>query len=289
MCVHAKRREDELPEQPTGEETHDAFERLLAELLPLDEALTHEAERELSNLSPRSRRRLLSQIAMRIGLPENGERYEQFIQVAQRLYSFRPTTPVDGASDLEEGIDAIGGMAVSIYLADEGIHSEVRAVVDWWLGSVKAFVVAVSEPVVRSWFQRILAITTKRVTGTPAGREAILTGLHVADSHLVQTQDAYVTSTLLQNIGPVLQALHPTKDAVIRAGALLIVKVDWVVQVHQLTAAQQAILDHQPKLAASPREILAKLEAQDPVIYEVAIQPAAQPDSGGETTATAPN
>ena len=57
----------------------------------------------------------------------------------------------------------------------------------------------------------------------------------------------------------------------------------------EVFAAQQAILDHQPKLAASPREILAKLEAQDPVIYEVAIQPAAQPDSGGETTATAPN
>jgi len=31
-----------------------------------------------------------------------------------------------------------------------------------------------------------------------------------------------------------------TKDAVLRVGALLIVKFDWVVQVFQLTAAQQA-------------------------------------------------
>jgi hypothetical protein len=77
----------------------------------------------------------------------------------------------------------------------------------------------------------------------PAAREALLTATHVADSHLIQTKDAYVTATLLQNVGPVIQALQPTKDALVRAGALLIVKVDWVVQVYQLTAAQQAILD----------------------------------------------
>jgi hypothetical protein len=109
-----------------------------------------------------------------------------------------------------------------------------------------------------SWSRRIEAV--KKAIGTPAGQEAILTAVHVADSHLVQAQDAYVTSTLLQNVGPVLQALQPTKDAVVRAGALLIVKVDWEVQVHQLTAAQQAILDHRPQLAASPREIISALQ-----------------------------
>jgi hypothetical protein len=34
-----------------------------------------------------------------------------------------------------------------------------------------------------------------------------LTAAHVADSRLVQAQDAYVTATLLQNVAPVLQAL----------------------------------------------------------------------------------
>jgi hypothetical protein len=97
---------------------------------------------------------------------------------------------------------------------------------------------------------------------TPATREALLTAAHVADSHLIQAQDAYVTATLLQNTGPVLQALQPTRDAVIRAGALLIIKADWVVYVYQLTAAQQAILDHQPHLAAAgPKEIITTLES----------------------------
>lgn len=97
---------------------------------------------------------------------------------------------------------------------------------------------------------------------TPAARNALLTAVHVADSRLIQTQDAHVTSTLLQNAGPVLQALQPTRDATIRAGALLIIKADWAVYVYQLTAAQQAILDHQPHLAtATPKEIITALES----------------------------
>jgi hypothetical protein len=49
---------------------------------------------------------------------------------------------------------------------------------------------------------------------------------HAAESHLIYAQDATVTATMLQNLGPVLLALQPTKEAVIRAGALLIVKMD---------------------------------------------------------------
>lgn len=72
-----------------------------------------------------------------------------------------------------------------------------------------------------------MTASLKRARKTPAARSALVTATHVADSHLVQAQDAYVTATLLQTVAPVLQALHPTKDAVVRAGALLIVKVDW--------------------------------------------------------------
>ena len=74
-----------------------------------------------------------------------------------------------------------------------------------------------------------------------------------------------------------------------RAGALLIVKIDWVVQVHQLTAAQQAVLDHQPKLLASPAEVTAALQLQDPVMQEAVVKSAVRHDGGSETTAEAAN
>jgi len=59
---------------------------------------------------------------------------------------------------------------------------------------------------------------------------------HAADLRVALAQDATVTATMLQNLGPVIEALQPTKDAVLRVGALLIVKVDWTIVVHRLTA-----------------------------------------------------
>jgi hypothetical protein len=89
-----------------------------------------------------------------------------------------------------------------------------------------------------------------------AVREGALAAAHVADARLVLAQDAAITATLLQNLGPVLASLESTKDAVLRIGALLIVKVDWTVNVFQLTAAQQTRLDHRPQLATSPQEVI---------------------------------
>jgi hypothetical protein len=107
--------------------------------------------------------------------------------------------------------------------------------------------------------------------------ESALMAARILDTRLVQAQDAAVTATLLQNVGPVLQALQPTKDAVIRAGALLIVKVDWVVTVHQLTPRQQLILDHSPNLQANPRQILEILAPGTPEIGP------ASPPEGSDT------
>lgn len=74
---------------------------------------------------------------------------------------------------------------------------------------------------------------------SPLARDAAILAVHAGESRLVHAQDATVTATMLQNLGPVIAALQSTKDAVIRAGALLIVKMDSTLVVHQLTAAQQ--------------------------------------------------
>jgi anti-anti-sigma factor len=193
-------------------------------------------------------------------------------------------SPGDGATN---GISAeIARIPVSIYLAENDIHEQVETAVERWLSTANASIRTRDEPVIGSWFRRLEA-GVKKVRNTPAGREAFLTAQHVADSRVIQSQDAYVTATLLQNVGPVLQALHPTKDAVVRAGALLIVKIDWVVQVHQLTAAQQAILDHQPHLVASPKEIIAALELPDGVAREAVLPGAVRPGDRGEAAAAA--
>jgi hypothetical protein len=150
-------------------------------------------------------------------------------------------------------------LPISIYLSDERIHEVVESAVDEWLTHAGLAVVERDEPIIGSWFGRMRA-GVRQAVHSPAAAEAALTAVHAADSRLILAQDAVVTATLLQNLGPVITSLQTTKDAVIRAGALLIVKVDWTVQVYQLTAAQQAVLDHQPRLASSPQVILAALE-----------------------------
>jgi hypothetical protein len=149
-------------------------------------------------------------------------------------------------------------LAVTIYLSDEDIHDQVEAAVDNWLADASLVVEERDEPIIGSWFRRVRA-GVKRAVHTPAAQDALQTAAHAVDTRMVLAQDAAVTATLLQGVAPVVAALQPTKDAIVRAGAVLIVKIDWVVQVYQLTAAQQLVLDHQPQLLSSPTEIIAAL------------------------------
>ena len=149
-------------------------------------------------------------------------------------------------------------MPVTIYLSEERIHQQVEDAIEELLATAGLWISHRDDPVAGSWFRR-MAAAVKTGMSSPAARETAAVVAHAADSRLTLAQDAAVTATLLQNLAPVLGALQPTKDAVIRAGALLIVKVDWTVNVFQLTAAQQWQLDHRPQLASSPHEIVATL------------------------------
>jgi hypothetical protein len=149
-------------------------------------------------------------------------------------------------------------MPVTVYLADEHNHDQVEAAVEALLAAAGLLIDARDDPVIGSWFRRMVA-RAKDGARSPAGQDVALSAAHALDPRLVLAQDAEVTARLLKNLAPVLGALQPTRDAVIRTGALLVVKVEWVVSVFQLTAAQQARLDHRPQLARSPYEIIAAL------------------------------
>ncbi|MGH3814377.1 MAG: hypothetical protein ACRDUV_18315 [Pseudonocardiaceae bacterium] len=150
-------------------------------------------------------------------------------------------------------------LPITIYLSDESAHEQVEAAVEDLLATAGGHIEHRDDPVLGSWFRRMRA-RTGQIVHSPLAREAAILAAHAAESRLVHAQDATVTATMLQNLGPVLAALQPTKEAVIRAGALLIVKMDSTLVVHQLTSAQQLQLDHQPQLAQSPHDILSALE-----------------------------
>lgn len=159
-------------------------------------------------------------------------------------------------------------LPISIYLADEDIHPQVEAAVEEWLATANISIDEREQPIIGSWFRRMRA-TAKAALNSETAQDVARTAVHAADTRLVLAQDASITATLLANLGPVIQSLQPTKDAALRVGALLIIKVDWTVQVIQLTAAQQAILDHQPQLR-HPHEIITALQLPSPVPTQVA-------------------
>lgn len=147
---------------------------------------------------------------------------------------------------------------VTIYLSDEAPHAGVQAAVEALLATAGLEVLDREDPVLGSWFRRMRA-TISRAARSRAVREGALTAAHIAEARLLLPLDAANTATMMQNVGPLLTALQPTKDAVVRIGAVLVVKVDWQVHVLQLTAAQQATLDHRPQLATSPRDVISAI------------------------------
>jgi tetratricopeptide (TPR) repeat protein len=152
----------------------------------------------------------------------------------------------------------LASLPITVFLSDAACHEQVQAAVNDLLESAGLEIYYRGNPRIGSWFQSMRA-GLKTVPASPALREAAIAATHAAESRLVLAQDATITATLLQNLGPVIGALQPTRDAVLRLGALLIIKVEWIVAVYQLTAAQQLYLDHHPSLACSPQTIITAL------------------------------
>jgi len=150
-------------------------------------------------------------------------------------------------------------LPITIYLSDESAHEQVEAAIEALVVASGGHIEHRDDPVLGSWFRRIWAKVDVFMY-SPLGHEMKDSAAHAAESRVVHTRDATNTATMLQNLGPVLVALQPTKEAAIRVGALLIVKRDdSTLVVVQLTSAQQLKLDHQPQLAQSPCDILTAL------------------------------
>jgi hypothetical protein len=181
------------------------------------------------------------------------EEWQAFLQGARAHEFDRPELANEqtGAVGVRTRVDS-STVTVTIYLSDESSHEQVIGAVEGWLNSSGIVIEDRGTPVFGSWFNNFKA---KAVT-----QEVAVTAAHAVEARLVLAQDAVNTATLGQIVAPIIGSLQTTQEAVVRIGALLIVKFDGKIVVHQLTSMQQFQLDHQPELARLPGEILSKLE-----------------------------
>lgn len=152
-------------------------------------------------------------------------------------------------------------LSVTIYLADGRTHDQVEAAVEEALVSAGLVVTERQAPTVGSW-RRDLRARLREAAKTPAGKEMLAIGLHALDQRVALDKDADITEKLMRNLGSVITALQPEQNAVVRMGAVLVVKANGVLTVLQLTAAQQLLLNHRTQLLTSPLDLLAALESR---------------------------
>lgn len=163
---------------------------------------------------------------------------------------------LDTITDLGESPTTI---PITLYLSESAGHEHVEAAVDELLWRAGIEVDERDDPIIGSWFRRLVGRLRTAVT-SPAGRQVTDTAVHAAETRLVHAQDAEVTAKLMQNLGPLIQSLEPYDNAVVRVGALLVMRFEGALAIHQLTPVQQLELDRNPALARSPLDILDMLE-----------------------------
>jgi hypothetical protein len=149
-------------------------------------------------------------------------------------------------------------ISVSIYLGDGTSHEQVESAIEELARSAGLIITDREDPVAGSWFRRMRA-KLAGAAQSPAGQEALADVAYRAELELVLRPEAEVTALLMANLASLIASLHDTKDAVIRIGAVLVVKYDWTLYVYRLTTRQQLILNHSPHLLVAPDKILQAL------------------------------
>jgi hypothetical protein len=144
---------------------------------------------------------------------------------------------------------------VAIYLSNDGAQQEVQIAVEKLLDTLDLEVTYRGPTITGSWFRAMTARTrTKLATSEVLERlQKVERGLELHGLHKVQAEvDEKQGGTVAQ----LLTALENTPTAMIQIGSLLLVKVDGVPAVRNLTQLELRHLEKNPQLLNNPSAIL---------------------------------
>lgn len=144
---------------------------------------------------------------------------------------------------------------VVVYL-DSAEHAErVERAVEDVAGAYGLRIIDREPPVVRSWFRRMSAKFEE--AGGPATARRLARELDRAvELRAVDQVQAQVDSAQGDAVAKLLTALADTPNAVIQIGSVLLVKVDGIPRVRNLTQAELAYLQRNPELFHDPAAVL---------------------------------
>ncbi|PKW15806.1 anti-anti-sigma factor [Saccharopolyspora spinosa] len=168
-----------------------------------------------------------------------------------------------------------------IYLSDELDHQAVadaaeRVVAAFGLEFAHAF-----PPVVGSWFGEFL-IRLKNSGQLPTKEEQFVKLSRALDLRLLDRQQAEVDAAQGAAVAGLIQSLSNTPRAIVQIGSVLLVKVDEVIVVRNLTQLELAHWERNPALFRDPAAALQEL--QQATSNGAELEPTA--GAGGQETAS---
>lgn len=150
--------------------------------------------------------------------------------------------------------------AVTVYLAEAEGHQEVQETLGDLLKAFDFEIVDLLPPLRGSWYRDFVAVSRRALTAHELGErlQKVERGIEL---QLLHKQQAEIDSMQGDAVAKLLTALEHTPDALVQIGSVLLVKVDGVPAVRNLTQVELRYLEHNPTLLKSPATILEALQA----------------------------
>lgn len=170
-------------------------------------------------------------------------------------------THPEGASTTAAGLDTMSGTApLTLYLDDGDRPGTVEVALMGVLTDLGWSVVGQEPPIVGSWLHRFTA-RTKALSETETGERLLRELNRAMELRTVDKLQAEVDSSQASAVSGLLLALKDQANALIQIGSILLVKVDGVPIVRNLTPLELEHLRRNPSLSGRPAECLSALQA----------------------------
>jgi VWA domain-containing protein len=191
------------------------------------------------------------------------ERVRESLARRQDTLAGEHVEPGQGQPVVDDPPDLVGArahtLAVSVYVADDEGYQRVERALE---GVLDAFELEITQryPEIRgSWYRAFIA-RTKRVF-TSEEMKAGLTKLERAiELQTLHRAQAEVDAAQSGAVAELLKALDGTPHAIIQIGSILLIKVDGVPSVRNLTQLELAHLERNPAVFGDPAAALRELQ-----------------------------
>ncbi len=153
-------------------------------------------------------------------------------------------------------------IAVNIYLDTEAGHEAVEEAVSLILDSIGFEIERRYPPRIASWFMSMFA-SAKQFLSTPEAEKQFQKLERALDMRLLLSDQAKIDSAQSDAVSKLLFALSNTQNALIQIGSVLLIKIDGVPIVRNLSQYELAYLETHPTLLSEPVKALQQLQEID--------------------------